>query len=181
MKTQKLLKQNNDPICLMSPGVGFFSPEMTDGALADANQIVGVLKCLNQRIQLRMPEGETGRLHWAHPNACRQPVAYGEVLATLTPWAASETKGAKSKQKSKNQSTFDAPMEGLFYTKPEPAAAPFVKTGQTLNKGDQVGLIEVMKTFYPITYEGDTPQKVTAIKVKNAQPVDIGTPLFLFV
>ena len=74
---------------------------------------------------------------------------------------------------------YKAPMEGLFIVVPT-ESAPFVQEGQTLKPGDQIGLIEVMKTFYPIYYEGKNSQTVVRIKVKDAQAVEMGTPLFIF-
>ena len=41
-------------------------------------------------------------------------------------------------------------MVGTFYAAPSPGAAPFVKVGQRVRKGDVVGIIEAMKIMNEI-------------------------------
>ncbi|MBL92513.1 MAG: hypothetical protein CMH56_11980 [Myxococcales bacterium] len=178
MKSQALKKQGQSPIQFCAPGVGYFSPQIASGALVEGGQVVAILECLGQKKQLRVPDGGIGRVTWNNAQTTRQAVGYGDVLGTFSPWAGAETEGSASETASAQKVAFQAPMEGLFYTRPDPESPAFVTQGQTLNKGDQVGLIEVMKTFYPIYYENDAPKQVTAIIVENAQPVEIGTPLF---
>jgi len=43
-----------------------------------------------------------------------------------------------------------APMDGSFWSKPSPDQPPFVQIGDTVQVGQTIGLIEVMKTFTPI-------------------------------
>jgi len=43
-----------------------------------------------------------------------------------------------------------APMAGTFYAAPSPGAAPFVEVGRSVRKGDQLGIVEVMKLFTAI-------------------------------
>ena len=44
-----------------------------------------------------------------------------------------------------------APLAGVFYRAPSPDARPFVKKGQTVRKGEVVGIIEAMKMMNEIT------------------------------
>jgi acetyl-CoA carboxylase biotin carboxyl carrier protein len=62
-----------------------------------------------------------------------------------------------------------APMGGMFYAAPAPGKPPFVEIGQEVRKGDQLGIVEVMKLFTPITAEADGV--VVAILVENQQTV----------
>lgn len=48
-----------------------------------------------------------------------------------------------------------APLAGVFYTAPSPEAAPFVKPGQKIHKGDVIGIIEAMKLMNELTAEED--------------------------
>ncbi len=43
-----------------------------------------------------------------------------------------------------------APMDGSFWSKPSPDQPAFVNAGDRIEKGQTIGLIEVMKTFTPI-------------------------------
>ncbi|HEV2106642.1 MAG TPA: 5-oxoprolinase subunit PxpB [Thermomicrobiales bacterium] len=44
-----------------------------------------------------------------------------------------------------------APMLGIFYRKSSPDAPPFVEPGETVEAGQTLGLIEVMKTYHEVT------------------------------
>lgn len=43
------------------------------------------------------------------------------------------------------------PTLGVFYRSPSPGAAPFVKEGDKVSPEDQIGLLEVMKLYMPVT------------------------------
>lgn len=70
-----------------------------------------------------------------------------------------------------------APMGGMFYAAPAPNQPPFVMVGQKVKQGDQLGIVEVMKLFTPITAEADG--EVVAIAVDNQQTVARGDVLML--
>ncbi|MBZ0140256.1 MAG: hypothetical protein K8H87_10855 [Pseudorhodoplanes sp.] len=61
------------------------------------------------------------------------------------------------------------PMEGTFYASPSPGAPPYVEVGRRVCKGDQLGSVEVMKLFTPVTSPCDGT--VQAILVANEQSV----------
>ncbi|MFQ5425502.1 MAG: acetyl-CoA carboxylase [Gaiellales bacterium] len=46
--------------------------------------------------------------------------------------------------------TIQAPFPGTFYRRPSPEADPYVSEGDTVNPGDVVGLIEIMKNFHEV-------------------------------
>ena len=60
-------------------------------------------------------------------------------------------KAAKQEEKGP---VVQAPLDGIFYRRPKPEAPPYVQEGDTICKGDVLGLIEVMKTFYPFVFDG---------------------------
>jgi acetyl-CoA carboxylase biotin carboxyl carrier protein len=68
-----------------------------------------------------------------------------------------------------------APSVGTFYHAPEPGAAPFVRVGDELEPGRQVGILEVMKLLTPITAE--QRGRVVELLVPDASPVEHGQPL----
>ena len=69
-----------------------------------------------------------------------------------------------------------SPMVGTFYAAPSPGAAPFVKAGQSIRKGDVIGIIEAMKIMNEIEAEFDC--KIVEMLVADGQPVEFGLPLF---
>lgn len=72
--------------------------------------------------------------------------------------------------------TITSPMVGTFYQAPSPGAAPFVKVGQTVRKGDTICIIEAMKIMNEIEAEFDC--KIVSALVEDGQPVEFGTELF---
>src|ERR1700723_3411946 len=46
-----------------------------------------------------------------------------------------------------------APLAGIFYRRPSPEEAPFKSEGDRISVGDTVGVIEAMKSFFPLEAE----------------------------
>jgi acetyl-CoA carboxylase biotin carboxyl carrier protein len=77
----------------------------------------------------------------------------------------------------RNDHTVTAPMVGTYYSAPTPGAKQFVEIGSEVNVGDTLCIIEAMKMMNQI--ESDKAGRVTAILVKNGEPVEFGQPLFI--
>lgn len=70
-----------------------------------------------------------------------------------------------------------APLDGLFYLRASPKDPPFVEIGAVLKPGDILGLIEIMKCFHPLKYEGEIPKKVMQILAQDNSPIKTGDPI----
>ena len=68
-----------------------------------------------------------------------------------------------------------SPMVGTFYHCPSPGAAPYVKVGDTIKKGQTIGIVEAMKIMNEIEAEYDC--KVVGIEANDGQPVEFGSKL----
>jgi acetyl-CoA carboxylase biotin carboxyl carrier protein len=68
-----------------------------------------------------------------------------------------------------------APGVGIYYEAPEPGADPFVREGDRVEQGQQIGILEVMKLMVPI--EADRAGRVVETLVDNGQDVQFGEPL----
>lgn len=68
-----------------------------------------------------------------------------------------------------------SPMVGTFYRSPSPGAAPYVNVGDTVKKGQTIGIIEAMKIMNEIEAEYDC--KILSIEVDDATPVEFSTNL----
>ena len=69
-----------------------------------------------------------------------------------------------------------APIVGVFYQAASPEAAPFVKVGDIVSKGQVVGIVEAMKLMNEI--ESEVDGEIAEILVKNGEAVEFGQPLF---
>lgn len=69
-----------------------------------------------------------------------------------------------------------SPLVGTFYSSSSPEAEAFVKVGDTVKKGQVLGIIEAMKLMNEI--ESDYDGVVEAVLVKNEDVVEYGQPLF---
>lgn len=69
-----------------------------------------------------------------------------------------------------------SPLVGTFYSSSSPEAEPFAKVGDTVKKGQVLGIIEAMKLMNEI--ESDHDGVVEAVLVQNEAIVEYGQPLF---
>ncbi|MCH9780051.1 MAG: acetyl-CoA carboxylase biotin carboxyl carrier protein [Alphaproteobacteria bacterium] len=68
-----------------------------------------------------------------------------------------------------------SPMVGTAYLSPEPGAAQFVNTGDKIDVGTPLLIVEAMKMMNQITSE--TSGAVLEVLVSDGQPVEYGQPL----
>ncbi|MGA9872327.1 MAG: acetyl-CoA carboxylase [Rhodococcus sp. (in: high G+C Gram-positive bacteria)] len=64
------------------------------------------------------------------------------------------------------------PIPGVFYGRPSPEAPAYVEPGATVKVGDTVGLVELMKSFHPVT--SDVDGVVEAVLVEDNAEVSPG-------
>lgn len=70
-----------------------------------------------------------------------------------------------------------APLVGTFYGAPSPEDKPFVSVGQSVKKGDVIGIIEAMKLMNEITAPEDGVVK--SIFAENGNMVEYGEVLMV--
>ena len=70
-----------------------------------------------------------------------------------------------------------SPMVGTVYLQGEPEAAPFVKTGDAVEEGQTILIIEAMKTMNQIP--APRAGRVKRILVDDGSPVEFGAPLII--
>ena len=153
----------------------------------DLKQIQELVKLVNKSgiSELSVSEGDfaitikTGGTYQqvpVQPLVQYAPAASTEVKAETRSETPAETQAAQAK--ADNLLTFRSPMIGTFYRKPGPDKDVFVKVGDTIQKGDVLCIIEAMKLFNEIEYDGDSG-KVVKILVDESSPVEYDQPLFL--
>jgi acetyl-CoA carboxylase biotin carboxyl carrier protein len=105
------------------------------------------------------------------------PVAAAPLAAPAAAPSAPMPAPAAPAPAGKADHTVTAPMVGTFYSAATPGAKPFVDIGSEVNVGDTLCIIEAMKMMNQI--ESDKTGRVTAVLVKNGDPVEFGQPLFI--
>ena len=70
-----------------------------------------------------------------------------------------------------------SPIVGTFYRKPSPDKDPFIRVGDTVEKGDVLCIIEAMKMMNEI--KSEFSGTVTAIKVDDGEPVEFDQQLII--
>ncbi len=169
---------------VLAPAVGWWSDPPPAGAWVGPGSRVGRLRCLNRRVELVMPDGIAGTV-LPHGNAGIEPVGYGQLLFRLDPertgpGGASSSKSSRGSAQAglpRGARAVTAPTDGVFYSRPSPAAAPFVQVGDRLRPGHPVGLVEVMKTFHQIVYDGLDRAEVLELRCEDGEEVRAGQPL----
>jgi acetyl-CoA carboxylase biotin carboxyl carrier protein len=67
------------------------------------------------------------------------------------------------------------PVPGTFYRRPDPEAEPFKNEGDTVQTGDTIGLVEIMKNFQEV--HAETSGELLEYLVDNEGTVDAGQPV----
>jgi acetyl-CoA carboxylase biotin carboxyl carrier protein len=69
-----------------------------------------------------------------------------------------------------------SPIVGTYYGSPSPGAAAFVASGDHVDKGQVICIVEAMKLMNEI--ESDAAGEIVKCFVTNGQPIEFGQPLF---
>ena len=79
--------------------------------------------------------------------------------------------------KKSNSEEILSPMPGTFYSASSPDAAPFIKEGDKISKGDSLCIFEAMKIMNEI--EAEKSGTIVKLLVDDGSAVDYNQPLFL--
>jgi acetyl-CoA carboxylase biotin carboxyl carrier protein len=180
------VEQVEERLQVMAPAVGIWREIPASGTLVGPRSIVGSLRQMHLRFRLEMPEGVSGVMQLPDPRHSRA-LAYGEVMFELIRLA--DDRSEQSTVLSDAAEVGDpgllalsAPTDGVFYSRPAPDAPAFVQVGQQIRRGQPVGLIEVMKTFNQIVFDGaHLPDEgtIAEIRVGDGEEVSAGQPLIV--
>lgn len=153
----------------MTIPTGELTPDVADLGTA-VRDIVGKLPGSLRRIMVQV-NGCVVEVEWDNRDGsvlAVTPVPAGQQ-GVATPVAVETTDtGADTR-------TVTATVVGCFYGRPSPDALPFVEVGDTIEAGAQIGLIETMKLYTPVTSEHGG--RVVAVRAKDGEMVEFGQPL----
>jgi len=109
-----------------------------------------------------------------------QMPAQAQQTPAPQPQAANPSQPAASEAKEQSQpegDTVKSPIVGTFYEAPSPDSDPFVKVGDTIQKGETLCIVEAMKIMNEI--EAEFSGTIQKILVEDGQPVEYDQPLFI--
>jgi len=105
------------------------------------------------------------------------PAAGAAPLApTAPPPADSEPRAEAESVSDSGLAEVHSPMVGTFYRAPAPDAPAYVETGDRVEKGQTLCILEAMKLMNEL--EAEVSGTVREICVENAEPVEFGQVLF---
>lgn len=107
-----------------------------------------------------------------------QPAVTAPVMAPVAQAASAPVAPATSENsEAVSGNVVKSPLVGIFYSAAAPGEEPFVKVGDTVKKGQVLGIVEAMKLMNEI--ESDFDGVVKQILVDNEQMVEYGQPMFV--
>lgn len=164
-----------------APGVGIWRPAVGIGALVRPGDLLGLLEVLGTAHRVLAPPGARGIVtviaEGAHGRA-RVPVDHGSRLFVLDPAGVigAEAQDDATTRTAEGGLVFRAPTSGRFYSRSSPDKPAFVVAGQLLEDGHTICLLEVMKTFNRVVYDG-ARARVVEVVVADEADVDAGAVL----
>jgi acetyl-CoA carboxylase biotin carboxyl carrier protein len=167
---------------LLAPSPGLWRDAPSISALIRPGDAIGSLEILGVEHRLRAPEGALGVvLAGSHASELtRRPVDYGAPLLLLDPDAlgaaaiASEQRGGTEAGHA-GKLVFVSPSSGRFYQRAAPDRPAFVEVGQILERGQTIGLLEVMKTFTRVNYDDvKLPARARVVAILALDQGDLG-------
>lgn len=176
------LKRDGERSQILSPGVGRFRNLPQVGALLGEGAIVGRMIVLGRVHKVTLPPGISGIVGERARRDHEYGVGYGEVLFEIAPIDASGAAASGSDETiAGNEGLFQrAASDGVFYRRPSPDAPFFVEAGSRVERGQPIGLLEVMKTFSQVLYGGDDlPDSATVdeVLVDDGTEIEAGQPI----
>lgn len=117
---------------------------------------------------------QSAPVQYQMPAAQQAPAQAAQPASAPAP---ADTSSSEKKESQPDGETVKSPIVGTFYESPSPDSDPFVKVGDTVQKGETLCIVEAMKIMNEI--EAEFSGTVQKILVEDAQPVEFDQPLFI--
>ena len=167
------------------PVVGLFEPRIRESIAAHPGLVLGRLRRLGVWADVVLPRDVTGLVVPQVGDERRTAVECDQVIAHLSDFhqeQAQEAGDAVSESSAVSNHIIAAPLDGIVYLRPSPEAAPFVVVGDVISEGQTLALIEVMKSFHPVRYDGLYGQaRIEQVAIVDSAEVESNAPLFFVI
>ena len=138
-------------------------------------QITSLLKAFDESSASRL-KYTCGEEQITLEKAVAQSAVVCAPVVEAAPVAAAQPAAAPAAAAPAAGATIDAPLVGTFYVASAPGEAPFVKPGDTVHKGQTIGLIEAMKMINEIPAPCNCV--IESLVAQDGALVGFGDPLF---
>ena len=176
-----ILKKEPTHTSLQLPCVAEVSLSIAERTPLNPNMQVGTAKILGQKYALMTPSNL--QLSYAQP-LISGSTACGYASSLITVHALDHTDSQDDTDEVtdglQGLTSIPAPIDGTVYYAPNPESPPFVEEGSPLIPGQVIALIEVMKFFYEIPYEGPTGKVAVRRGVDSGSPIEAGSALWWY-
>lgn len=155
---------------LRCPAVGKWKGVLSKGQLISAGQVLGYIEVLGKAIPMVVPPKVRGVVTSTHGVQKGSALQYGD---TLVSWGTLSESGIVGDAETEAESQLQegalvvtAISSGRYYSRPSPDKPEFVREGDEIELGQTVYLLEVMKTFSRVAYEGEgLPSRAKVLRV----------------
>jgi len=173
--------RDGDNVSVLAPHPGFFVANVRVGDVIFTGTHIGDLIVVGVKSPVFCAETTPARVT-AAPSATRRGVAWHGVLLEARELSQGAEQGTRNSGDIDHSGfePFRAPMGGQFYRSSSPDVPAFFAEGDVVKPGDTIGLIEVMKFFYPIVFQGKEPMRVVRFDAADARPIEAGAVIVWF-
>lgn len=169
------VERDGETVTVLAPHVGFFICSVKPGDVISTGTHIGDLIVVGVKSPVVCPEMAPARVTTA-PSSNRRGVAWHGLLLEANELSMGAEQGGRASSDVAHDGleAFKAQMEGQFYRSSSPEVPAFAREGDVVKPGDTIGLIEVMKFFYPIVYLGKSSMRIVRFEAADARPIEAG-------
>lgn len=173
-----------------SPAVGLVSKLPAVGDVIVPGRALAHLNVLGNVRTLRAPATLSGRVVEVFEGNLVNSCEYGQQLLVVAPLTATDADPLAPGVAARDAVPADLPdgsvavratTIGTFYRRPSPDAEPYVREGELITSGHAIGLIEVMKVFNRVRWQGAGAAKVVRLVAEDSREVRAGDVLIYVV
>ena len=173
---------------VLAPGPALVMEISEPGTYLKPGSKVGVAEVLRTRFSLVLPEGARGTVVETFIPNQETAIEYRKPLLRL---GKGMEHGSLGRGKSDNETAaveaaggirIESPSHGIFYRRPDPDSPPYVEEGDVIEQGTVLGLVEVMKCFNQIRFQGPAfPERVKIVSIRHQDAAEVESGQTLFV
>ena len=188
----KAMIHSPDDAVLLAPSVGVFYTHITKQKIYQADDQIGYWEVLGEKHSLSLPQN-FGMAHLKPITKLPLACGYQQIIA-VAQWVDHQQTDQATSQPTWHTTTTDqdvalpanafaieAPIDGMLYHTASPETPPFVQVGDVIEPQTIVALIEVMKFFYEIRYEGQGAAQICHSPAKHGESIEAGQALYYLV